>query len=667
MSNTTDNNSTEKAAVQIKKPQSPIRWNAIIPFCIFLILAWVYFYFFFDLHMKKAIEWAGYKALGTELNIKEFKSSFINGNVKLTKIEITDAVKPEFNSIELEDLRFDVKWDALLRLKLVIEEIAVEQIQFMSKRDHVGQVAPIEPESDKPSFTKQLEDKALNKLEKDNESNVLSDISVFLKTGKWDDQIKNLESQLVSKKLLEDANKKWSAKKTEWDAKIKTLPTSQELQTFKTRFDGIKYKDFKTPQELDASVKQFDSLLKDADAKNKQVQEVKSQLEGDLKSLDQDYKTIDAQIKKDVDTLKTKFKIPKIDAASFAKSLFMSYLKPIMSKLDHYKALAEKYLPPKYSKMVTDTLDHKKAPPKPQDDESIQPHVRSKGITYEFPIQNGYPLFWIQKISISSKSNASADYGDFTGLIQNITSNQRQINKVTTLDINGDFKKMNVAGIKINAELNNLKDEPAVKFLFNVGFFQMLNLSLMDTKDGQISIPSATTSFTSNGETVGFKNYNLHMNTNFTNATFKIQAADKTVSEVLTQTLNSINQFNVEVTASGELKDLNLDIRSSLGAALQNSFEQLLKTKIAEANQQLQLAVNNEIGKLRAQLTGQTDGLKNQANGEVAKVQNQINDQKKMVDDRINVAKKDAERQATKQLEDVGKKGLDDLKKKFGL
>ena len=157
------------------------------------------------------------------------------------------------------------------------------------------------------------------------------------------------------------------------------------------------------------------------------------------------------------------------------------------------------------------------------------------------------------------------------------------------------------------------------------------------------------------------------MNTNFTNAAFKIAATDKTVSEVLTQTLSSINQFNVEVTASGELKDLSLDIRSSLGSALQNSFEQLLKNKIAEANQQLQVAVNNEIGKLRTQLTGQTDGLKNQAGGEVLKVQKQIDDQKKQVEDRINVAKKDLERQGQKQLEDAGKKGLDDLKKKFGL
>lgn len=663
--NTSETNSTKMGTTKIKKPVGPIRWNAIIPFSICALLVVGYFHFFFDSNVKSGLEWVGYKALGTELNIGEFKSSFLNGNVEIKKIEITDAVKPNFNSIELSDIRFGLKWDALLRVKFVIEEIAVEGVQFMSKRSHPGKVAPPEPPSNEPSFTSKLEDKALNKLEKDNQSNVLGDVSAFLKTGKFDDQVKNLESQMTSKKLLEDLNQKWAGKKTEWDAKLKTLPTNTELQAFKTRFDGIKYKDFKTPQELDASIKQFDALFKDVDAKNKQLQDLKSQFETDLKSIDQDYKSVDAQVKKDIDSLKSKFKIPKIDAASFAKSLFMSYLTPMLAKLDRYRVLAEKYLPPKYSKMIKDG----KLPPKQvaaEDDDKIQPHPREKGITYEFPVKSGYPLFWIQKISISSKSTASADYGDFAGLIQNITSNQRQIGKVTTLDIKGEFKKMNVSGIRITAELNNLKESPQVDFSFGVGAYPVENLSLMNSKDGEISIPNSVASFASSGQTIGFKNYTLKLKSEFSNVTFKTTIADKTISDIITQTLNAVNKFDVEASASGELKNLDFDIRSSLGGDLQKSFEGLLKNKIAEANAQLQKTVDVEIGKLKAQLTGQTDALKNQANGEVAKVQNQLNDQKKQVDDRVNAAKKDIEKQAQKKLQDAGQKGLEDLKKKLG-
>ena len=50
--------STDKTPAP-KKPQGPIRWNAIIPFTILLIGAALYGKFFFDAHLKSALEWGG--------------------------------------------------------------------------------------------------------------------------------------------------------------------------------------------------------------------------------------------------------------------------------------------------------------------------------------------------------------------------------------------------------------------------------------------------------------------------------------------------------------------------------------------------------------------------------------------------------------------------------
>ena len=115
-----------------KKSQSLIRWNAIIPFLIISVLVYLYFLLFFDLHMKKTIEWVGYKALGSEVNVGQFKSSFIKGNVQISKIELTNKENPNFNSLELADIRFDLNWDALLRVKFVIEDVSdPQQVEIM--------------------------------------------------------------------------------------------------------------------------------------------------------------------------------------------------------------------------------------------------------------------------------------------------------------------------------------------------------------------------------------------------------------------------------------------------------------------------------------------------------------------------------------------------------
>lgn len=655
-----------------KKSQGLIRWNAIIPFLIVVALLNLYFTLFFDAHMKSALEWVGYKALGAEVNIKQFKTSFIKGSVQISKIELTNQENPSLNSLELGDIRFDLNWDALLRLKFVIEEIAVEGVQFASKRAHPGRVAPPEPPSDKPSLTAQLQEKALSKLDQENRSNILGDTAQFLKTGKFDDQIKNIEDQIISKKLLEDINLKWATKRTDWDQKLKTLPSGEELKLLNEKFNKVKLKDFQSLQELDASVKEVDSIIKEINSKTKQVQDLKSQLETDLKSIDQDYKSIDQQIKKDIDTLKSRFKIPKIDAASFAKALFMDYLTPFTKKLDAYKDLAQKYLPPKYAKMVAGEKT------KPEVDDTIQPHPRSQGTTYEFPIKNGYPLLWIQKISLSSKSNIQVDYGDFTGLIKNITSNQRQIGQPTTIKIDGDFNKVQFKEISLKASLDNLTSQSIVKFDFGVGAYPLNDLQLFKSNNGEISIPQTIASLNSSGEIIDFSQFDLKLNNIFNNVSFKTASDDKTLDEVLKGTLGTISKFDLQATAQGELKDLAIDIRSSLAGDLEKSFQNLLQNKIKEANEQLQKAIHTELEKLKTELTTQVNTLKSQGETELKKTQSQLDEQKKQAEAKValaktefeakvNKAKKDAEDQAKSKIQQEGQKQMDDLKKKFGL
>lgn len=654
------------------KSQGPIRWNAIIPFIIFCTLIYLYFFLFFDTHMRKGLEWAGYQALGVEVNVGQFKSSFVKGNVSISKIQITSRDNPSFNSLELGDIRFDLNWGALLRVKFVVEELAVEGLQFMSKRAYPGRLAPPAPPSNEPGFVQQLQDKALNKLGTENENNVLGDTVEFLQTGQFDAQLQSIQEQLQSKKLFYEVSAKWQAKRIEWDTQIKALPSPQEVQALGDRLAKVKYKDFSSLQELDASVKEIDSLVKEIDAKSKQVQDLKSQLDSDLKSLDQDYKNLDAQIKKDIDTLKSRFKIPKIDAASFAKSMFMDYLQPIMAKIDSYRQMAQKYLPPKYAKM----LDGQKEKSEP--DDSIQPLPRTIGVSYEFPVKNGYPLFWIQQVKISSRSNAQVDYGDIDGQINHITSNQRQIGQPTTLKVSGHFNKQNIQGINLNALFNNMNPETLVKFDFSIGSYPLTDLKLIESKDGLIAIPLSNTQFVSEGEITGFKNYYLKLVNTFSDVNFQISSQNQTLQEVLNSTLGSINKFNLEASARGELKDLDIEIRSSLGGDLERAFQNLLQNKIKEANEKLQKAVNLEVDKLKAQLNQQVESIKGQIQSEIKKVQGQIDEQKKAgeqkitqakkdFEDQTNAAKKKAEDEAKKKLEQEGKKQVDDLKKKFGL
>lgn len=676
--NDIQNNTPATIKVKSKKPPGIIRWNAIIPLVIFLLLNYIYFHFFFDGHMKSLIEWGGYKALGAEVNVAEFKTSFTRGSVEINKIELTDKEKPQFNSIELSHVKFDVNVDALLRLKFVVDTMNAEGIQFASKRKTPGKVAPPEPiDPNKPGFAAQLQKNALNKLENDNKSNLLGDIAVFLKNGDINAQLKSFEGQMASKKMAEDMNAKWNKKRADWDQNIKALPNQNDVNAIKDRAGKIKFKDFKTADELNASLNEFNSLKKDVETKVQLVNDTKNKLTTDVTEIQTDYKTLEKQIKDDVDTIKSKFKIPKLDAGQFAKALFMNYLTPYAQKLDRFKEMAEKYLPPKYSKMVnakidgvSDKLTGKKtkvaASTEEEVDDTIQPHPRADGTSYEFPVTWGYPLFWIKKISISSKSNAQTDFGDLAGTITDVTSNQRQINKQTELKVAGDFKSQNIQGVKVFAAFNNIKALPEVTFNFDVGSYPLADLVLTQSEDVTIKIPNSQNTLSIGGKTVGFKTYDIKFRNEFRDVKFELGAKDKTVNEVLGGTFGAIGSFDVNATARGPINDLVMDINSSLGSKLEAAFSGLLAKKLEEVNKLVKEKIDQEVTKQKEQLNQQIAKLSGGYLTDINKIQAQFDDQKKLADDKINTAKKDLENKAKSQVEEQGKKAVDDLKKKFG-
>ncbi|HWU43134.1 MAG TPA: TIGR03545 family protein, partial [Bdellovibrio sp.] len=373
----------------LKKKKSIIRWNAIVPFAVICLIIGLYFHFFFDGNLRRGIEWAGYKALGAEVDIADLKTSVFDASISIQGIEITDAEKPTHDSIKIGDIRFGMLWDALLRAKFVINEAVVEQIEFGTIRKHPGKVAPPPPVSNEPGLLSTEGGKLKNDAQKEIESrygdNVLGDAVGMLSGSDPNAQLQKLQESLPSKAMIEKFQKTLEAKQKEWDTRLKTLPQGKEIQALGDRLNKIQYKDFKSPQDLAKSLQQLNDVLKDADSKYKQIQSISDDLNKDLKSLQDQYNEIDKQVKIDIKSLEQHFKIPQLDAKALTMVVFSRYLEPYKAKFFRYKALAEKYLPPKYLK---------KGVPKSKEEEvAIQPHPREKGITYEFGRLNSYPLF----------------------------------------------------------------------------------------------------------------------------------------------------------------------------------------------------------------------------------------------------------------------------------
>lgn len=649
--------------VKPKKAKGPIRWEAIIPVTVILVVAWAYFHFFFDLHLRKGLEYLGYQVMGAEVDIAKLETSFWNASLRIQGIEVTDAQKPEKNMLEVGDVRFGVLWDGLLRAKVVVNEMAVEGIKVGTARRHPGAVKPPEPKvakSDGPGVVQKeaerLQKQALKNTQEQYKDNVLGDIAAILSGSNSQDQMTKIEGTLESKKKLAELDQSYKEKSKAWDQKIKALPSSKDIQSIGDRMNKIKTKDFKNPQEVVDSVNQFQALIKEADEKYKIVQNTANDLNNDFKQVDEDFKGLDALVKKDTANLESRFHIPKLDAGEISKSLFRQYMAPYMAKLDDYRGMAEKYLPPNVLKK-----DQKE--PEPQ----IQAHPRARGVSYEFGRPNSYPAFWIKKISVSSQAGASPADGNIHGIVTDVTSNQVLVGRPTVADLKGDFPADQIHDFNLKMTLDNTKADSRIAFNFDVGSYPVNGREVVQSPDVKLAFKNAAGKIVSQGELVALHDLKMHFKNTMTNVAYDVQAQNATVQEILSKIFAGIPTVNIDADISGDLPEVKVDINSNLGGEISKGFQAQINKKVEETKAKIQAYINEQVGQNKAKLESEINKYKNQINGEVKKVQDQLNGQKKQAESKIDASKKQSENQAKQKLQDGVQKAAEDLKKKFGL
>lgn len=656
----------EKKDVTPKK-KGFIRWEAIVPASIVIGLIAAYFILFFDSHLRKGMEFIGYSALGAEVNVDSVQSSFTKASITIRNIQLTNGDKPTHNLISIGEIKFDMSWDALLRGKILIEIASIDQIQFDSQRQHPGRVKPPEPESNEPSFIEKegqkLAKEALEKTEEKYGDNVLGDVAALLAGGNAQDQLKSLESQLKSKALMAKIERDFADKQKQWNDKVKTLPQQKDLNEWNERFKKIKTNNFSSPQELQQSLSQFQTLLQEADGRLKSVEKSGQELKADLNSLQEEMKSLETAIQGDIKELEAHFKIPKLDAQSITRALFQRYAGPYLAKLHHYQSLAHKYLPPGLIEKKKDG----------EEDIQIQPRPRARGTSYEFGRPNSYPFFWLKKARISSKATPGVPaLGNLTGEALNVSSNQALTGQPTQLKFSGDFPELQISGIEALLTMNHTKRPYKESLVAKVGSYPVDKKMLISGSDVEVGFAKAqgTTEMRAS-----FSNrvIDFSINNSYRSLDYIVSAKNKDVDGILKSIMTGIPEWTIDMKGSGTFPDVPLELKSNLGGEIARGFEKVLQEKIAEAKAKAKAIVDEAIAKEKAKLDAEVLKFKTQLDSEFNKAKDSLAKQKSDLEKKVDDTKKEEGKKAQKQIEaelkkqlgpDVNKK-LDDLKKKI--
>jgi uncharacterized protein (TIGR03545 family) len=575
------------------KKKGPIRFEAIIPVFILSLITFLYFSIYFDRHLKGLLEYVGTQANGAEVNVDSINTSFIRGTFDLNRLEVTDKAAPELNSLEIGNIHYNFLWDALLRMKFVVEEASINNIQIMKPRRTPGKVLP--PEPARPSKINELQNQVMAQVQNKYGGNMLGDALAILDGGDYKDQIGAIGGALKSEARAQEMVAEVNSKTEFWDNKIKELSDTTKLKEIETEIQAISQeKDFLKKAQ---GAKKLNDHLKTVENHYKEVQSASNKLKSEIDAVAKYPKELQNIINEDIASLKNRFSIPQVDFKDMAMHLFAGEFAEYISKARKYQALSKQYIPEKK-----------------EEKNEIIPSPRAEGRTYLYPVTTSYPLFWLKRAAISSQGTPGSYSGDLKGELTNVTTDPKHVKKPVLLDIQGNFPDVQVMGVKALVTIDHTQMTPKQSTMLQVNSFPVAERLFVNNENLKFGFLNAngSTTFTA-ALTDG------HIDMKWTSALaqpkFMVETKNKVAKEMLDNILSGVPVININGSASGSFTQLKMNINSNLGEELSQGFSREIGAKVAAAHAKLNSLVQDQISgpqkELNALLGEQGKNLKN--------------------------------------------------------
>ena len=570
----------------------------LIPLTVIAIIV----YLFIDSWAESAIEYAAENVVGAKVEINNLHVHLFPLGMDWAKMEVADPQNPWKNLFQTGNVNFAMDPGQLIRGKVLIETVEVQNLLVGTKRKTDGSL----PESRRKGSVLSSAKNTFSKMADDALKQMVGTTPIFdvtkLKSGFNPD---SLLKAFNFKTIGHIDTLKAEAEKTfnEWNLVKSDFETSKaRLIDIQNKIKAINTSELNNVQNITSAIATVDNAVKTVNDVQQTFTNRSRSITTNINSLASSVDSIDDFAKEDFQRLKNMARLPSINTPTIASLLagneMYNRVKTYLYWIDFARANVKKYQPePDYTK-----------PP------------RMKGQNISFPIEHSYPKFWIKKILITGGTDGS-DGGNVIkakGEADNITSNQSLTGVPLTISLAGTS---NNRVIKINGLFDRRGNTPLDEYSASLsgvplGQFQLGKSDFLPTKitdayvTSSVKISAPGNRFDSNFD---FK---------FTNAHLQFEAEPRNIGErIVREVLSGINNFdinlrlwntkgNFDVALSTDLDEqLSQRLTDVLGAEfvrLQNELKSKFDAFISQQKDQFEKQYNSKIEDIKKQLDGYT-------------------------------------------------------------
>lgn len=413
-----------------------IRWKALLPLTITLLLIALFMLLFADRALKFAVESGGTAAVGARVDLARAKLGVLDGHVTLEGLQVTDPNAPMTNLVELDELVFDVAMLPALERKVVIDTVAARGMRFGTPRTTSGAIPKRERDGETSSeviesFKRQVKVPPLNL------GTLTQSVDVDAIAA---DSLATLRAARHAQAYADTARAKLLADLAAADPR----PAIDSAEALARRLAGANLRSLGIAGARTA-VTDVRRTLRDLNAIDDRLNAFDAETRGNAAGLQDKLAAIPAARTADYAYARSLLRLPTFDVPSVGPQLFSDLIAEQMAGVLYWAHRAEQYLPPGLQRRTQ---------PGPK-------RVRASGTDVLFPKERVYPAFLMRLAELSlTLGGEGASAGSYDATIVGLTSQPAVYGAPTTFTVSRTEGQQGPTDIRIAGSLDH-RTEPA--------------------------------------------------------------------------------------------------------------------------------------------------------------------------------------------------------------
>lgn len=523
-----------------------IRRQGLFAFLGITVVISILWFLLVDGFIERLIEEYGTKALGAKVEIDETDLSILPAGLEIVGLQLTNPDKLMENAVEISRVNLSLDAMNLLRRKIIIDEMAVEGIQFNTPRKVSGAVvseSDISPAiSLKSSKKMKFPEIVMPDIDK-------LDVAEILKN-----------EELESIKMLESIQHDIESEKKRWEKQLDELLDEKKYAEYKKQIENITSKEKRTFKGLLSSAGDIAGIQQQVQKDLDSIKQARHEFKKSFSSFKNRIDLASKAPMRDVERLKQKYTLSPQNLSNFTQLLFGKNVSEWTEKALYC-----------YNK-IQPCLE-KKTVQKEKEQEVVKP-IRGRGVNIRFKEYEPLPDFLIRQ----TKAELQLRSGDIKGLINNITPDQHIMGVPLTFEFSGDNNMKGIKSVKINGILDHIKAAQSKDNIYSlIKGYDVDNLALSDESKLPLKINKASADLEMMAILKG-DNISANIIANLQSVKISLTNKDQagSIANAIASALSDVSKFSARADINGTLDDYKINITSDLDSILKNALEKVI-------------------------------------------------------------------------------------------